>query len=259
LRPNMPLNLCLKCGEKLSAGVVACPHCGGGISTSTSRNQTSGVSRLSHCANPKLQPGSILAISCSALMFVGLLVGFVGLLLIIFAYVHLLSEPNSEVTEYYRAADALLIEAGFLLCLIGGMIGLIASILFLIWLYRAWSVVPPGYHSPSPGRAVGWLFIPLFNLYWIFRVIPGLSATLQRVLRDRDPSRPHSAGFGLGVATCVIAFIPFLNAISILLFPIWIYLANSAKDRVILLENADLNSLANSNAGLAIGSTRRVP
>jgi hypothetical protein len=162
-------------------------------------------------------------------------------------------------------------QLGFGICFsaLGGIAELTAIILFLIWLYRAWRVVPPEYEGVSPGMAVGLLFVPIFNLYWMFRVIPGLSAALRRVLQDRDSARLHGAGFAEGVVACTAALIggtrlllpygvPFLlwhyydegylaygstlaaifglflsHAVSFFLWLVWINRANSAKNRVI--------------------------
>ena len=41
--------------------------------------------------------------------------------------------------------------------------------------YALWKVIPPQRARTSPGMAVGLLFVPLFNLYWMFIVYYGLS------------------------------------------------------------------------------------
>jgi hypothetical protein len=60
-----------------------------------------------------------------------------------------------------------------LLALFGGFgcsIWLLVS--FCIAVHRMWTVIQ-GPDCPSPGKAVGLLFVPLFNFYWIFRVYVG--------------------------------------------------------------------------------------
>ena len=44
-----------------------------------------------------------------------------------------------------------------------------------IYLYRIWSVLQHGRPRTSPGKAVGLLFVPLFNLYWNFVAFYGLA------------------------------------------------------------------------------------
>lgn len=41
-------------------------------------------------------------------------------------------------------------------------------VLALIYLYRAWLVIQPYTTYSTPGRAVGFLFIPFFSIYWQF-------------------------------------------------------------------------------------------
>lgn len=75
--------------------------------------------------------------------------------------------------------------------------------------------------DPTPGRAIGFMFIPYFNLYWVFqnalRLVDRLN--LQFTLREqpRRVSRP------LIVAACVVTVIPYLN---MLLAPVvWFFAA----------------------------------
>ena len=45
-------------------------------------------------------------------------------------------------------------------------------------------------------KAVGLLFVPVFGIYWFFRVIPGLSSALTRSIEARAPNENASAGYG---------------------------------------------------------------
>ena len=68
---------------------------------------------------------------------------------------------------------------GINLILLAGIAELAALILFLIWLYQAWRLVSIGDEEYSPGLVVGLMFVPIFNFYWIFPAIVGLSSALQ--------------------------------------------------------------------------------
>ncbi|HUJ59164.1 MAG TPA: hypothetical protein VLX92_11750 [Kofleriaceae bacterium] len=65
------------------------------------------------------------------------------------------------------------------------------------------------HNDPSAGKAIGFQFIPYFNLYWIFfsalRLCDRL--TLQAKLRRQ----PFGAPRGLVVAACVLTVIPYIN------------------------------------------------
>jgi hypothetical protein len=79
----------------------------------------------------------------------------------------------------------------------------------------------------------GFAMIPFFNLYWVFRAVPGLSASIRRTLQACDKGYTGGAGFGVGVAACIVGVIPYVNALSWPLFLVWLCLANSAKNRML--------------------------
>lgn len=45
---------------------------------------------------------------------------------------------------------------------------LLGTVLACIYLYRAWWIIADHTRLATPGRAVGFLFIPFYNLYWFF-------------------------------------------------------------------------------------------
>ena len=59
--------------------------------------------------------------------------------------------------------------------MIGGVLGLYAFIVFVILIYKMWKAIPAAYARTTPGKAVGFLFIPVFNLYWWFQALWGWS------------------------------------------------------------------------------------
>jgi hypothetical protein len=84
----------------------------------------------------------------------------------------------------------------------GGVLLIVGSILFavwyfaliaygilaMIWTYKFWSWIPPEQrHTPmwkkyiSPGQALGFMFIPYFNIYWMFVLYLGIADILERM------------------------------------------------------------------------------
>lgn len=59
-------------------------------------------------------------------------------------------------------------NGGLAMISIGALLLLGSAIVRLTTLYRAWVVLQPATTVTTPGKAVGFLFIPFFNLYWIF-------------------------------------------------------------------------------------------
>lgn len=67
------------------------------------------------------------------------------------------------------------------------------------------------HNDPSSGKAIGFQFIPYFNLYWVFfsalRLCDRLN--LQFRLRGQEPRAPR----GLAIATCITSVIPYVNIV----------------------------------------------
>jgi hypothetical protein len=141
-----------------------------------------------------------------------------------FAYLALVLEAGSRISS--REMEVIL-PVGILWFLL-----LVpAVIIYLVWLYRSWESVPPAYRSTSPGKAVGFLFIPFFNIYWVFRAVPGLSASIRRARVAAGSG--GGSGFGIGVAAAVISVIPYVNMLAWPFFLIWVIAANGARNRML--------------------------
>jgi hypothetical protein len=60
----------------------------------------------------------------------------------------------------------------FVCFLLAAMVLMVLAIIYYcIFMYKIWSAINDGTTSPTPGKAVGFLFIPYFNLGWIFIAI----------------------------------------------------------------------------------------
>jgi|GEM_PF-2442680 len=102
---------------------------------------------------------------------------------------------------------------------VGGMllVTLVAVVLVPILFYKIWKNLPPDHRRMSPGQAVGFLFIPFFNLYWIFQVLAGFARDYNRLLQRLDLARPPlSAGWMIIYCILVLllgglSFIPMVG------------------------------------------------
>jgi hypothetical protein len=54
-------------------------------------------------------------------------------------------------------------------------VGIYCTVIQMILIYKAWQAIQDGHQRTTPGKAVGFQFIPLFNYYWIFQAIWGFS------------------------------------------------------------------------------------
>jgi hypothetical protein len=115
-----------------------------------------------------------------------------------------------------------------------------ALVLFCVLLYKAWNQIQDGHARTSAGKAVGFLFIPFFNLYWVFVAVYGLAWDLHRyVIRRRLYGRyellPYPVSPGLGLACCILMacnVIPMLDFVTIpatlIVLMIWLGSVKSA-------------------------------
>ena len=127
----------------------------------------------------------------------------------------------------------------FVICSVLTVILAIPSmILLLTWLYQTWSAVPERFRKGrTPGTAIGFLFIPLFNVYWMFRSIAGVSAAIQRAHYGLGTGYEGGAGFGLAVAGLTLMCVPTLTPIAHILLVLWILFANHAKNLLLKAQN----------------------
>jgi hypothetical protein len=52
---------------------------------------------------------------------------------------------------------------------------MISLVLYFILMYKFWKIIQDDYARTTPGKAVGFLFIPVFNFYWYFVAYVGLA------------------------------------------------------------------------------------
>lgn len=113
---------------------------------------------------------------------------------------------------------AWLIGAGMLLSfIIIGIPAVIAGvIIYYILLYRFWLLIQDGKARTSPGKAVGFCFIPFFNFYWIYVAIVGLAKDMSLYCRERNIECPLPseglalAAYIIGVISCVSSSLSFV-------------------------------------------------
>jgi hypothetical protein len=99
----------------------------------------------------------------------------------------------------------------------------------LIWLNLMHGKLPRvRSDDPSAGKAIGFCFIPFFNLYWIFFTFRRLCL---RIDEQRDLyGLPASNLTGIATTACIIQVIPYLNALIgyTIMWPIFIGLMQSS-------------------------------
>lgn len=98
-----------------------------------------------------------------------------------------------------------------------------ALVLYFILIYKMWLAIDGLGARTSPGKAVGFMFIPLFNLYWMFQVFWGWTVDFNKIAKERNFNSPHMPE-GLALTATIFGVIGFIPYLGLLLWPVQIIL-----------------------------------
>jgi hypothetical protein len=103
---------------------------------------------------------------------------------------------------------------GFVVLLVLAMFaGIYVGVVNLVFIYKIWAAIADQYARTTPGKAVGFLFIPFFGFYWIFQVLWGFAKDCNAYI-DRHSIKAAKLPEGLFVACAVLivaTVIPYLG------------------------------------------------
>ena len=115
-----------------------------------------------------------------------------------------------------------------LLCLILFIIAyaveIYSGVIGFILLYKMWSALQAGPVRATPGKAVGLLFVPFYNLYWMFQAILGWTQDYNAFVAQRGIESPQ-APEGLAKTICILALVGAVPCVGLLVLPVLFVLA----------------------------------
>ena len=89
---------------------------------------------------------------------------------------------------------------------------LIAVIFHLMFVYKFWQSIQDGHPRTTPGKAIGFLFIPFFNIYWLFQIYPGFATDYNRYIQEKGiPAKPLGQGLLTAMVIFILVSIPVVN------------------------------------------------
>ena len=125
-------------------------------------------------------------------------------------------------------------------------------VMFCISLYRAWEVLQSTTARTSSGLAVGLLFVPVFNVYWVFQALWGWSKDYQSFTSYQEKGTMPYVNKQIFLAHCILLpmlAIPIINnVIAYFIVPttlIVIFQMSKATNYIIennLVDTTDVNS-----------------
>ncbi len=148
------------------------------------------------------KPGNVKRVSFPLLL--GLAVGYFLLYAVVFA--SLFMGGDDDVFIWVSAgAGGLALICGISMAVYG-----------CICLYRAWYALQDGHARTTPGKAVGFMFIPFYNFYWMFVAGYGWSQDYNLFTQRHNQTDAPAVNENLFLATNVMyccLMVPFINLI----------------------------------------------
>ena len=87
---------------------------------------------------------------------------------------------------------------------------ILTNIVLLRMIYKVWSALPASFARTTPGQAVGFMFVPFYNLYWVWNAYVGFAKDFNRYVKQTDPVQPPQPD-GFYIAFCIFHF--YLSAL----------------------------------------------
>ena len=158
-----------------------------------------------------------------------------GILIAIAMFAFIGGAAASENGNLDSSATGVIVGAGVLVCLLAIACFLASSIVLFVLYYKMWNAIQDGYARTTPGKAVGFMFIPFFNFYWMFQAIWGYSKDYNEYLRRYSiPAKPVSEG--LFLTACILPLVQWLPVVGSLIgiasLVIFIIMVNSICDSI---------------------------
>jgi hypothetical protein len=96
-------------------------------------------------------------------------------------------------------------QVGYLWLALNLIVSLVYGVVFLVFIYRIWEYIPQEIARTTPGKAVGYQFIPFFQFYWIFKVFLGWAKDWNKFVQgDHDGSKTMSEGLAVAIPLMIL-------------------------------------------------------
>ncbi len=128
-------------------------------------------------------------------------------------------------------------EEAVVFWLIGFLIAAYGIVIFAMLVHTMWNTIQDGAPRTTPGKGVGYLFIPFYNFYWIFQSFLGWSEDFNRYINERNISATEMPE-GFVRALCIFAVIQAIPYIGMLFSLFYMMLLSIFIDRVCDAVNA---------------------
>ncbi len=166
--------------------------------------------------------------------WIGIAGYLIGAVLFVFGMGGLAALANSAAQQPSFNAT---LGLGMCVFMVGAIALCVGMIFGCILHYRCWATMQGATTRTTPGKAVGFLFIPFYNLYWIFVSYHGLAVDINAYLDANRGIKAPRVPAGLVLATMIIylcTMVPLLGYLCMLVsVPLFFVSIKSLKDAVV--------------------------
>ena len=82
---------------------------------------------------------------------------------------------------------------------------IVTNIILLRMIYKVWAALPANHARTTPGRALGFMFVPFYNFYWVWNAYVGFAKDFKSYVKQADPVTPPQPD-GFYIAFCIFHF-----------------------------------------------------
>lgn len=108
---------------------------------------------------------------------------------------------------------------------------ILSAVVAFILIYKMWAAIQGMGARTSAGKALGFMFIPFFNLYWAFEVYWGWTKDYNR-LPERDDVELPLMPEGIGLAVCALPLLSMCLFVASFIVGGWKSVITAAEDNV---------------------------
>jgi len=101
-------------------------------------------------------------------------------------------------------------EEGMPFVCAGLLVMVYGAVVYMVFLYKIWAAIQGVHARTTPGRAVGFMFIPFYNFYWVFQAVGGWAPDYNKLVEESGSGLMH-ASEGLGLALSIVYLVSFVS------------------------------------------------
>ncbi len=131
--------------------------------------------------------------------------------------VAVMNETKNLPPEASATGVAIILGAAVILILVS----IFFTVYYLCLLYHLWRIVPNSMAYTTPGCAIGFLFIPIFNIVWTVLMFYHLGKHYDELRRWKRLPGTDLATFAIFV--CILGFLPYISMLNVILLPLLLY------------------------------------